>query len=48
MNIVLLFWILFISSVVGYFVNNFVSLDNKRRIKSTSKVFNKNNEDLGF
>ena len=47
MNIVLLFWILFISSVVGYLVNNFVSLDNTK-IKSTSKVFNKNNKDLEF
>ena len=47
MNIVLLFWILFISSVVGYLLNNFVSLDN-RKIKSTSKVFNKTNKDLEF
>ncbi len=45
MNIVVLFWILCISSIIGYFITNKPVLKNK---KITSRVSNKNNQNQDF
>ena len=45
MNIVLLFWILCFSSIIGYLINN-KEIINKGKI--TSKVLNKNNRNEKF
>ncbi len=45
MNIVVLFWLLCISSIMGYLITNKLVLKNK---KITSRAFNKNNQNQNF
>jgi len=45
MNIVVLFWLLCISSIIGYLTTNKPVLKNK---KITSRAFNKNNQNQNF